>query len=116
HDVARACRLVREVPAAEDMVFNVGSGRSFTVREIADGIRTALNREEIEPVISGKFRQGDIRHCFADIGRARRILGFEPEVTIEDCLLELAAWLAGQIAEDRVDTASAELAKRGLTL
>lgn len=116
HDVALACRLAAETSAARDTVFNVGSGRAFTIREIAQCICTALNKEEIEPVISGKFRQGDIRHCFADISRARDVLGFEPQVTMKDGVAELAEWLHGQIADDRVDAASAELAKRGLTL
>ena len=68
---------------------------------------------------AGGHRQlpgGDIRHCFADITLARRILGFEPQVPFEQGLLELAAWLEGQVACDRVAEARAELASRGLTV
>lgn len=50
----------------------------------------------------GKYRAGDIRHCFADITRARTVLDYEPRVAHEDGLGELAAWLREQTA-DRVD-------------
>jgi dTDP-L-rhamnose 4-epimerase len=116
YDVARACRLAYETEEASDQVFNVGSGEACTVREVAATICHALNKEHIEAQVSGKFRQGDIRHCYADITRARMVLGYEPEVTLEKGVMELAEWLEGQIAVDRVEAASAELAKRGLTL
>jgi dTDP-L-rhamnose 4-epimerase len=115
-DVARACRLALEAPGAAGEVFNVGSGRSFTVLEVAERLAAAVGREDVEPEVTQRYRVGDIRHCFADIGKARRVLGYEPEVTFEDGLVELAEWLEGQIAHDRVTEASAELAARGLSL
>jgi dTDP-L-rhamnose 4-epimerase len=66
--------------------------------------------------ITGQYRMGDIRHCFADISRARQLLGYQPEVTLDDGMAELARWLEGQVAVDQVDAAAAELAERGLTL
>jgi dTDP-L-rhamnose 4-epimerase len=69
----------------------------------------------IEPEVTEQFRAGDIRHCFADISLARELLGYEPQLELEQGIAELAEWLEGQVAEDRVDTASAELAARGLT-
>jgi dTDP-L-rhamnose 4-epimerase len=114
HDVARACRLAMTAPQAAGEVFNIGSGASCTVQEIAERAAQALGRSEIEPEITGKFRIGDIRHCFADITRARQALGYAPSVTLESGLAELATWLDGQEAIDRLDTASAELAQRGL--
>jgi dTDP-L-rhamnose 4-epimerase len=68
----------------------------------------------IEPETTGSFRVGDIRHCFADVSLARELLGFEPQVELEDGMRELAGWLATQSPEDRVDAAQAELARRGL--
>jgi dTDP-L-rhamnose 4-epimerase len=65
--------------------------------------------------VNGKYRAGDIRHCFADITLARELLGFEPQVELEDGMRELAGWLETQTAEDRVADATAELAARGLT-
>ena len=69
----------------------------------------------VAPDINNQYRAGDIRFCFADIGKARRLLGFEPSVTFEAGMEELIAWLRQQTAVDRVDTATAELAARGLT-
>jgi dTDP-L-rhamnose 4-epimerase len=113
-DVARACRLALERDGADGRVVNVGSGRSSTVLEIAESLARLLGKE-IEPELTGKFRAGDIRHCFADVTLARETLGFEAEVPFEDGLAELAAWLEGQPATDRFDEAAAELTQRGLT-
>jgi dTDP-L-rhamnose 4-epimerase len=114
-DIVQACRLALETPAAAGRAFNVGSGRSYTVREVTDLMRQILGRD-IEPDICGKYRVGDIRHCFADIALAREVLGYEPTVTLEDGLVELAEWLRDQAAEDHVAEASRELAARGLTV
>jgi dTDP-L-rhamnose 4-epimerase len=113
-DVARACRLALENTDAND-VFNIGSGVRSSVREIAGQLAGVLDKGDIEPEITGRYRVGDIRHCFADIERARKVLGFEPEVTLEKGMIELSHWLEGQIAEDRLDSATEELSRRGLT-
>jgi dTDP-L-rhamnose 4-epimerase len=116
YDIAQACRLALEVPEAGGRVFNVGSGRPQTVRGIAERMADVLGKEQIIPEITGKYRMGDIRHCFPDISLARRVLGYEPQVMLEEGLVELAAWLEGQIAVDHVEAARAELAARGLTV
>jgi dTDP-L-rhamnose 4-epimerase len=116
HDVARACGLALERESAGGRVLNVGSGESVTVRQIAERLARVTGREEIEPEVTGKYRVGDIRHCFADISRAREVLGYEPRVSLEDGMAELAEWLRGQSADDRVESAHGELAARGLTL
>jgi dTDP-L-rhamnose 4-epimerase len=116
YDVAQACRLALEVAGAAGGVFNVGSGRPYTIREVAERVAGVLGKPHIEPAITGKYRVGDIRHCVADITLARRVLGYTPRVQLEEGLLELAGWLEGQVADDRVAEASAELAARGLTV
>jgi dTDP-L-rhamnose 4-epimerase len=116
HDVARACLLALEATHADEQVFNVGSGTALTVSDIARRLAGVVGRAAIHPELTGKYRVGDIRHCFADITRARDVLGYAPRVRLEDGLAELADWLGGQVAEDRVDQASAELAARGLTV
>jgi dTDP-L-rhamnose 4-epimerase len=115
HDVAKACRLALHSDRASGLAINVGSGRAYTVSEVALMLGAVLGREE-PPEICGKYRVGDIRHCFADIALARRTLGYEPEVMLEDGIVELAAWLEGQLPHDRVEEASAQLAARGLTV
>ncbi len=116
HDVVQACRLALTVPGAAGQVFNVGSGRSTSVLEVAERLAEALGLEELDPEVTGRYRVGDIRHCFADVSRARQVLGYSPKVTLEEGLSELSGWLAGQIAHDRVKEAGAELDARGLSL
>jgi dTDP-L-rhamnose 4-epimerase len=116
YDVARGCRLALESPQAAGEVFNIGSGRPLTVRAVAARLAKVMGKEHIEPEIVGKYRVGDIRHCFSDIGKAQQVLGYQPQVTIDSGMAELSAWLAGQAAVDRVAQASAELSARGLTV
>lgn len=115
-DVVQACRLCLDVAAAAEKVFNIGSGQAYSIRELAERMADALGKNYLEPKITGKYRVGDIRHCFADVSLARSVIGYAPQVTLEDGVLELVDWLEGQIANDRVESASAELAARGLTL
>jgi dTDP-L-rhamnose 4-epimerase len=116
YDVAQACRRAHEAPGAPGKVFNVGSGRQYTVLEVARRMADVLGKPHIRPEVAGKYRVGDIRHCFPDITLARDVLGFEPEIALEDGLLDLAAWLDGQEAHDRFADARAELAARGLVV
>ncbi len=115
HDVVRACRLALQSDRAVGLAVNVGSGRSTSVNEIAARLGTILGRSCIVGEVTGRYRVGDIRHCFADITRAERVLGYTPQTDMDVGLAELAAWLEGQVAVDRVDDATAELAARGLT-
>ena len=113
-DVARACRLALEREGADGRAVNVASGRSASILDVAAALTVVLGKE-IEPELTGKFRAGDIRHCFADATLARETLGFEAEVGLDDGMAELAGWLEGQVATDRFDEAAAELTDRGLT-
>jgi dTDP-L-rhamnose 4-epimerase len=115
-DVARACCLVLEHDRSAGQVFNIGSGRSYSIGEIAERFAAVMERPDLEPEITGKYRVGDIRHCFADISRAAAELGYQPQVALEDGLVELAEWLEGQAPIDRVEQARAELTTRGLTV
>jgi dTDP-L-rhamnose 4-epimerase len=115
HDVARAFELALERDGADGQAVNIGSGESVTVLEIAATLARTL-AVEIAPAISGNYRVGDIRHCFADISLARAALGFVPQQRLEDGIAEIVEWLEGQAATDRVDEAAEELRSRGLTL
>jgi dTDP-L-rhamnose 4-epimerase len=115
YDIAQACVLALDARGVSDCALNVGSGRACTVRDIAAMLAGILGKR-IDPEICGKYRVGDIRHCFADISAAARVLGYEPQVTLEDGLVEIAEWLQDQAADDRVAEASRALAERGLTV
>jgi dTDP-L-rhamnose 4-epimerase len=113
-DIVQACRLALTTQSTGE-VFNVGSGRPRSILEVANAVIDVLGAR-LEPIITGKYRSGDIRHCFADIDKAQRMLGYRPKVAFEDGLAELAEWLAGSSAEDKFQHAAAELERRGLTL
>lgn len=113
-DVVQACVLALEHPAAAGRVFNVGSGESHSVRQIAEMLGDALGVSEIRPEITGRYRVGDIRNCFADISLARELLGYQPKIPLSAGLVELAEWVRFQDAEDHVPLAAQELFARGL--
>jgi dTDP-L-rhamnose 4-epimerase len=115
-DVARACALAIERDGADGRSLNIGSGHSVSVGEIADRLAEILDKSEHTAVLTGKYRVGDIRHCFADISLATQMLGYSPEVDLAAGMSELAAWLEGQASDDRVESAAAELSARGLTI
>lgn len=113
-DVANAFVLALESEAAAGQVFNIGSGASITVADVARELAAAMGRADIAPQILGKVRAGDIRHCFADITHARTMLGFEPHRSLHDSIGELAAWVRRQQATDHAAEARRELESRGL--
>jgi dTDP-L-rhamnose 4-epimerase len=113
-DVARAFAEALVQPASVGEVFNIGSGIDRSVTDVAKSIARALNRNDIEPEIVGKSRVGDIRHCFCDGAKAADKLGFRAYKDFDEGVAELADWVAGQTADDRVDEARAELEAKGL--
>jgi dTDP-L-rhamnose 4-epimerase len=113
-DVARAFADALELPQAAGGTFNIGSGQDRSVREVADALARAMGKNAITADVVHKARIGDIRHCFCDATLARETLGFEPAEDFGAGLAELAEWVAGQTAEDRVAEARRELEARGL--
>jgi dTDP-L-rhamnose 4-epimerase len=111
-DVASGCVLLLEESRADGRVFNIASGERITIAELAEQLARAAGLR-IAPELTGRYRKGDTRHCFADISAARS-LGFEPRYTLADGLAHLRAWSKGVEAVDHVATANAELAARGL--
>ncbi len=108
-DVARALHLCLTSPAADHQVFNIASGHPITVRDVARHLSRAVCGREVEPEARGQFRSGDIRHCIADISKARRLLGYSPEHQFENGLLELVSWIRHQQpGADRLEAALAE--------
>lgn len=114
HDVAQAVKLAFETNRGLGIAYNIGSGQSRTILSIAEDLARIAGLPQIVPHVTGKYRMGDTRHCFADIGMSRRELGFAPAVAFEYGLAELADWLSSQVAHDRIDQATAELERRGL--
>jgi dTDP-L-rhamnose 4-epimerase len=114
YDVAAACRRALESAEAPGKAFNISSGQPITVKEAARRTIRAIGSTTLEPEITGQYRVGDIRHCFADTSLARTVLGWQPRISLEQGLEDLASWLLGQTAVDDGVKARTELAVRGL--
>jgi len=112
-DIVQANLLALEKDAANYQAINVGTGRATSVRQVATLLTEGLGKT-IEAEVVGKYREGDIRHCFADISRARKLLGYEPKVSLEQGIPELLGWVREQSATDRVAQATVELESRQL--
>lgn len=113
-DVARAFRLAMEQPRAAGHVFNIGSGQSYSIAEVARLLADAMDRPDLAPEILEKARLGDIRNCFSDISKARELLGFEPQLKLEQSLDPFVAWVRNSQAVDRGAEMKRQLEERGL--
>ena len=114
HDVAALAVAVLDGVAADGHAVNVGSGVPRRIVDIAETLAELADRRDLKPVVTGRFRSGDVRHCTADVARARRMLAFHPRVTWEDGLAELLAWCRSAAASDRFGVAEDELRRHGL--
>lgn len=112
-DIVRANLLALETDAADYQAINVGTGRPTSVRAVSDLLAKGLGLD-LEPEIVAKYREGDIRHCVADISKAKSLLGYEPQVSLEQGIPELLSWVRAQAAQDQVESATAELESRQL--
>jgi dTDP-L-rhamnose 4-epimerase len=114
HDIAQANLKAMRNASANFEAFNIGSGRQLTITEVAKILAQLYGKEHIRPRITGKYRAGDIRHCFADISKARGKLEFEPETGFDDGMRELMEWAKTQKVADMVGKATDELKSKGL--
>ena len=112
-DIVRANLLALETDRADYQAVNIGTGIPTSIRHVTSLLTEGLGKN-IEPDIVGKYREGDIRHCVADISRARALLGYEPQVRLEQGIPELLDWVREQTATDQVAQATAELETRQL--
>lgn len=112
-DVARAVVLALEAPDVATEVFNVGTGVPRTIKSIAEDLAWVIG-VDIAPEITGKYRAGDIRHCYADISHATEKLRFSAEMPWEDGLREFVDWVRTQTAVDKIDEVMREMTERGV--
>ena len=113
-DVVKATMLALEKTEANYEVFNVGSGRKTTILEVANILVEKLGGFA-KPVIVGKYRIGDIRHCHSDLTKIRSTLGYEPSKSLEEGLSEFVEWVKQQKGiRDLSDKASEELSSKKL--
>ena len=92
-DVANANALASEYPmtAGRFEAFNIGSGRPVSIAEVAHALSAAFGHDAPAPVITGRYRLGDVRHVVASSARARERLTFRAEVGLAKGMADLAA-------------------------
>lgn len=113
-DVVDATVRGIEVPEAAGHVFNVGTGVATDVLTVAQTLMKCYGTE-VPLTVSGNYRLGDIRHNYADISLARRVLGFDPQWPFDKGIARFAEWVDSQeVHEDRYDASIAEMKSKGL--
>ena len=112
-DIVQANLLALEKKEANYEVFNVGTGRQLTVLDMANILIKKLGFKN-KPKIINKFREGDIRHCYADISKIKKRLNFKPKIKFEKGISDLIKWVSQQSAVDLVEKARRELEQKGL--
>jgi dTDP-L-rhamnose 4-epimerase len=113
-DVVQASILAMETSAGDGTALNIGSGVPISISQVAEELTKSLG-ESMRAEITGKYRAGDIRHCFADITKAQQVLGYRPQHTFADGIAGLVTWLRSQAAVDKAADMVRELTIYGLT-
>ena len=113
-DVVDATVLGIEKEAANNHVFNVGTGVATDVITVAKELSNNYGIQ-VPITISGNYRLGDIRHNYADITKARQLLGFEPKISFKEGLKQFTDWVNTQeVEEDKYQQSIDEMKAKGL--
>lgn len=113
HDVVRAFVLALEKNKGNGQVINIGSGKPTSIKRIAEIISKKLDKKHLVK-ISGEYRKNDIKHCYANISKAKKLLGWKPEISLEKGFSELIDWSDSQKAVDKFGEAEKELREKGI--
>jgi len=105
--------LAMERSGADGKAVNIGSGNPVTISQVAAELQKTLGTS-LPVEITGKYRAGDVRHCYGDISEAAELFGYTPQWSMSEGMGELAEWLQSQQAEDFVDEAMNRLTVHGL--
>ena len=106
-DVARANVMAIDAPAAIGGAYNIATGRVCTIGELAGFVCAGVDPSAPRPVITGRYRVGDVRHINASPDRARKTFGFVAAVDHHDGLTAFAtAPLRGSLKRTAVTVAT----------
>jgi len=114
-DVARACLLALESNRVNFQAINVGTGLPVSILDLARNL-IDLYGADLTPHISNQFRKGDIRHCYADLTKAKEQMNFQAITDFKEGLLDLVQWAKshGWGAVDLFEKALFELREKQL--
>lgn len=113
-DIVEATALALTKDEANGEVFGIGAGVATDVLTVA---QTLVEHYGIDvPIkVTGAYRLGDIRHNYADLSKAGRLLGFAPKVSFSEGIARFTAWVNEQaVQNDTYESSIEEMKKRGL--
>ena len=113
-DLVRGKLLLLDHHDANYGIFNIGTGKPSSILDLAKTL-IDLCGKNFSPDVIYKFRNGDIRDCYADTSKIKA-LGFEPELSLRQGLEDLITWSNTQNAVSRVGDAHQKLVEKGLVL
>jgi dTDP-L-rhamnose 4-epimerase len=91
-DIAKANLKALEHTNADYKAINIGTGKPISIKRLAETLIRLYEKSNLSPYISNEYRKGDIRHCYANIQKARKLLNFKPSISLKEGLTELAGW------------------------
>lgn len=113
-DIADATILGLTVPGVSGNAFNIGTGVATDVLTVANTLKKYYGID-VPITVSGNYRLGDIRHNFADITKARKLLGFEPRWSFDKGIEQFCRWVDSQpIQQDNYEASIEEMKQKGL--
>lgn len=113
HDVVAALIKAMESTKANYEIFNIGSGKPTSIKKVAE-VLAKLLKKKISPKIDGSYRKNDIRHCYADNKKAKKLLSWKPKVTLKQGFTELIGWSQTEKTNDLFKKAEKELEDKNL--
>ncbi len=113
-DVVNALTASLQAELPNGVIINVGAGIATNVSQLAHQL-LKISSFDVPVRITGQYRLGDIRHCFADLSNLTKHLGLTPKITLEEGLKDFCAWaMMEPVHEDQSEKAEIELKQRGL--
>ena len=113
-DIVDATILGLTVPGISGNAFNIGTGVATDVLTVANTLKKYYGID-VPVTVSGNYRLGDIRHNFADISKARKLLGYEPKWAFDEGIRKFTEWVNTQdVQEDKYESSIEEMKKKGL--
>lgn len=116
-DVIQALNLCLDNSSAKNEIFNVGTGSSISILDVAKTLQQHLQVSK-NPEILNKFRAGDVRHIIADISKIKEKLGYQPKVSFKSGIKEFVSWIQSELGSlsinDRASDAYHSLKRKNL--
>jgi len=113
HDIVAANLAVMTNKKADYQIFNLGSGNKISIAELGTELINLIN-PKLKLSITKQFRKGDIRHCFSDISKIKKVIGWFPKVKLKDGLRELIEWSSKEKSKDYFDLAKKIQEQKGV--